>query len=132
MGGAPLSYEALDQIRAEGIDAILNLCAEFCDLQEIESNHGFEVHYLPIHDEEAPDIQELDAALAWIDKIILQNRNVLIHCRFGIGRTGTVLYAYLSSRSLKSKIDKSIIRKLKCRPANYCQWRLVRKYENSR
>lgn len=132
MGGAPLSYEALDDIRAKGIDAILNLCAEFCDLREIESSHGFEVHYLPIRDEETPDISDLDAAMAWIDEIIRQNRKVLIHCRFGIGRTGMVLYAYLSSRGLKSRLDDPVIRKLRCRPANYCQWQLVRKYEKDR
>jgi UPF0755 protein len=127
-GGAPLSYEELDRIKASGIDAILNLCAEYCDLHEIEANHGFEVHYLPIHDEKTPDIGDLDRAMAWMDEIMRRNKKVLIHCRLGIGRTGTVLYAYLSSRGLKSRLQEAEIRKLRCRPANYCQWQLVEKY----
>ncbi len=128
VGGAPLSYEELDRIKAAGVDAILNLCAEYCDLHEIEAKHGFEVHYLPVHDEKTPDIGDLDRAMAWMDEIMRQNKKVLIHCRLGIGRTGTVLYAYLSSRGLKSRLQETEIQKLRCRPANYCQWQLVEKY----
>ncbi len=131
VGGAPLSYEELDRIKAAGIDAILNLCAEYCDLHEIESKQGFEVHYLPIHDEKTPDIEELDRAMAWMDDIISRNKKVMIHCRLGIGRTGTVLYAYLSSRGLKSEMEQTALQNLRCRPGNYCQWRLVQKYEQA-
>jgi UPF0755 protein len=67
--------------------------------------------------------------MAWMDGIIDRNKNVLIHCRLGIGRTGTVLYAYLSSRGLKSRLQQAAIRKLRCRPANHCQWQLVQKYD---
>jgi hypothetical protein len=35
VGHAPMSYEDLDAIRAEGVGAIVNLCGEFCDLHEI-------------------------------------------------------------------------------------------------
>ena len=128
VGGAPLSYEELDRIKASGVDAILNLCAEYCDLHEIETKHGFEVHYLPVHDEKTPDIGNLNRAMAWMDEIIRQNKKILIHCRLGIGRTGTVLYAYLSSRGLKSRLQETEFQKLRCRPANYCQWQLVQKY----
>lgn len=128
VGGAPLSYKELDRIKAGGIGAILNLCAEYCDLHDIEAKHGFDVHYLPIHDEKTPDIDELDKAMAWMDDIIGQNKKVLIHCRLGIGRTGTVLYAYLSSRGLKSRLEETAVQELRCKPANYCQWQLVQQY----
>ena len=36
VGGAPMSYDHLETLRAAGITAILNLCGEFCDLHEIE------------------------------------------------------------------------------------------------
>jgi hypothetical protein len=50
VGYAPMSYAELDSIRSQGINAIVNLCAEFCDLHEIEEASGFEVYYLPILD----------------------------------------------------------------------------------
>ncbi|HDK43847.1 MAG TPA: hypothetical protein ENG91_04765, partial [Desulfobacteraceae bacterium] len=51
VGHAPMSYAELDSIRAQEIDAIVNLCGEFCDLHEIEEKTGFEVYFLPIPDE---------------------------------------------------------------------------------
>ena len=85
---------------SSGIGAILNLCAEFCDLHSIEEKAGFEVWYLPIADEEAPDLQELEKALDWLDECLYLGKKVLVHCRFGIGRTGTVVNAYLLRKGL--------------------------------
>lgn len=100
VGPAPMSYLALDSLREQGVRAILNLCAEFTDLHDIEAASGFEVYHLPIPDEEAPDLAELEKALAWLDEAIYLGKKVLIHCRHGIGRTGTVLNAYLLRRGL--------------------------------
>ena len=63
VGSAPMSYPQLEAIRAQGVDAILNLCGEFCDLHDIEKGAGFEVHYLPLADEEAPGLIELEKTL---------------------------------------------------------------------
>ncbi len=70
VGYAPMSYAELESIESQGIDAIVNLCAEFCDLHEIEEKTGFEVYYLPIWDEFAPDMEEIEKALAWLDEAI--------------------------------------------------------------
>jgi Fe-S-cluster containining protein len=123
-----MSYPQLDAIEEQGVDAILNLCGEFCDLHDIESDAGFEVHYLPLDDEEAPNLIELEKALAWLDEAIYLGKKVLIHCRHGIGRTGTVLNAYLLRRGLGHKLAGKALKKLKSKPANFVQWRTVRKY----
>ena len=70
VGQAPMSYDSLDFIRAQGIGAIMNLCAEFCDLHWIEADAGFQVYYFPIPDEEAPDLPELEKALDWLDECL--------------------------------------------------------------
>ena len=62
VGSAPMSYEDLEAIEGEGIDAIVNLCGEFCDLHQIEQESGFEVYYLPIPDECAPDMELMEQA----------------------------------------------------------------------
>ena len=128
VGHAPMSHPQLDSIRAEGVDAILNLCGEFCDLHDIEKDAGFEVHYLPLADEEAPGLIELEKTLEWLDEAIYLGKKVLIHCRHGIGRTGTVLNAYLLRRGLGHKLAGRALKKLKSKPANFVQWRTVRKY----
>lgn len=128
VGGAPMSYEALAALRAQGIDCILNLCDEFCDLHWIEADQGFEVYYFPIPDEHAPDLEGLEKALEWLDEAIYLGKRVLIHCRHGIGRTGTVLNAYLLRKGLGHKLAGRALRPLRAKPQNFSQWRFVRRY----
>lgn len=128
VGYAPMSHVQLESIEEQGVDAILNLCGEFCDLHDIEKDAGFEVHYLPLEDEEAPGLIELEKTLEWLDEAIYLGKKVLIHCRHGIGRTGTVLNAYLLRRGLGHRLAWKALRKLKSKPTNFVQWRTVRKY----
>lgn len=128
VGYAPMSYVDLDVIKAQGIDAIVNLCAEFCDLHEIEEKSGFEVYYFPIPDESAPDMEDMEKALEWLDEAIYLGKKVLVHCRYGIGRTGTFVTSYLLRRGLGLKVASKKMKKTRANPTTYCQWRLLRKY----
>ena len=128
VGYAPMSYDELDAIRTQGIDAIVNLCGEFCDLHEIEENSGFEVYYLPIEDECAPEMTSMETALDWLDEAIYLGKKVLVHCRHGIGRTGTFVTSYLLRRGLGLKAAEKKLKHSRAKPTNFCQWRLVKKF----
>ena len=128
VGYAPMSYAELESIRSQGIDAIVNLCAEFSDLHEIEETKGFEVYYLPIWDETAPDMEEMEKGLAWLDEAIYLGKKVLVHCRHGIGRTGTVVTSYLLRRGLGLKLASKKLKYTRATPTTYSQWRLLKKY----
>ncbi len=128
VGHAPMSNEALDEIREAGIVAIMNLCAEFSDLYEIEEKAGFEVYYLPIPDECAPSMEDMEKALAWLDEAVYLGKKVLVHCRHGHGRTGTIVSAYLVRRGLGLKKAEKILKHTRASPTNYSQWKLLRKF----
>lgn len=128
VGPAPMSYQHLDRLKQEGIDSIINLCAEFPDLPGIEKEAGFDVYYLPVEDEETPEIQPMDDALEWMDESIYLGKKVLVHCRHGIGRTGTIVSAYLLRRGLSSRLVQKKLQKLRSKPSSYSQWSLLRKY----
>ncbi len=128
VGPAPMSYDQLDRIKRAGIDSIINLCAEFPDLPQIEKKAGFDVYYLPIDDEETPELETMDEALEWMDEAIYLGKKVLVHCRHGIGRTGTIVSAYLLRKGLSAKLIQKKLKKMRSRPSSYCQWQLLRKY----
>jgi len=128
VGCAPTSYIELDAIRKHGVDAIINLCAEFCDLHEIEQKSGFEVYYLPIPDEHAPDMDEMEKALAWLDEAIYLDKKTLIHCCHGIGRTGTFVSSYFLRRGMSLKLSSKTLQHSRATPTNYDQWKLLRQY----
>jgi len=128
VGYAPMSFVELDSIREQGINAIVNLCAEFYDLHEIENKSGFEVYYLPIQDENTCDMDDMEKALAWLDEAIYLGKKILVHCRYGIGRTGTFVTSYLLRRGLGLKVASRKLRNTRATPATYIQWKLLRKY----
>jgi protein tyrosine phosphatase (PTP) superfamily phosphohydrolase (DUF442 family) len=127
-GHAPMSHAELSSIRAQGIDAIINLCAEFSDLHLIEEKAGFEVYYLPVWDEEPPDMAEMEKGLAWLDEAIYLKKKILVHCRHGIGRTGTLIASYMIRRGMPLKAAEKKLKKTPASPSSYGQWKLLKKY----
>lgn len=127
-GHAPMSYEDLDSIRDQGIRAIVNLCGEFCDLHQIEEGSGFEVYYLPVIDECAPDLEAMEKALDWLDESIYLNKKVLVHCRLGHGRTGTFIAAYLLRRGFDFKLAEKTMKGRNANPATYEQRKFLKQY----
>lgn len=128
VGHAPMSYQELSEIKDQGINAIVNLCAEFSDLHEIETDAGFEVYYLPIWDEDIPEMDAMEKALEWLDEALYLGKKVLVHCRHGIGRTGTFVTSYMIRRGMGMKRAKKKLKNFRASPTNYGQWKLLRRY----
>lgn len=128
VGYAPMSYDDLKQIKNRGVNTIINLCAEYCDLHQIEEKTGFEVYYMPILDEDAPDMEEMEKALDWLDEAIHAGKKVLVHCRFGIGRTGTFVTAHLVRKGFSLKAAGKKMKHTRSSPESYKQWKLLKKY----
>lgn len=128
VGHAPMSYDDLDSIKEQGISGIVNLCGEFSDLHEIEEGAGFEVFYLPIPDETAPKMEQMEKGLEWLDEAVYLGKKVLVHCKLGVGRTGTFVTAYMLRRGFNLKKAGKLLKKTRANPTNYSQWWLLRKF----
>lgn len=125
IGYAPRSHVDLDVIRKHGIKAIINLCAECYDLASIEEDAGFEVYALPVIDEDAPTLEDLLKCLAHMAKLIDAGKKLLIHCRYGIGRTGTLATALLLWQGHTLEEALAALADTPARPQSRSQWELL-------
>jgi protein-tyrosine phosphatase len=117
-------------LRGAGIGAVVNLCRECGDLHLVEERTGFEVCYLPSDDETPPDEDALERALAWVDEMQRQGERVLVHCRFGIGRTATFVATLLMHRGTELKDALAALRSAGAEPNSHAQRRFL--YRRSR
>jgi len=128
VGHAPMSYDELQSIREQGVDGIVNLCGEYADLHQIEKSYGFEVYYLPVEDDQAPALRELEKALDWLDESLYLGKKVLVHCTHGIGRTGTFVTSYLLRRGFTLKLAKQKLKRTRAEFTSFYQWWFLRKF----
>lgn len=100
----------LDWLRERGVTAILSLTERKPELP------GFEVHHVPVVDMTSPTIEQLYAAVGFMRDVVARGGVVVAHCTAGIGRTGTILAAYLVSEGLPP--DEALRRVREMRPGS--------------
>lgn len=81
-------------LRSQGIGAILTLTEAPLPALALQQ-HELTALHLPIEDQTAPTQSDFLTALDFIDQQHIVGRGVLVHCRVGEGRTGSILAAYL-------------------------------------
>lgn len=59
---------------------------------------GLRYLHIPLEDFTAPTIAQIEEFVRFVDEVRAEGGAVLAHCRAGIGRTGTMLAAYLISQ----------------------------------
>jgi len=94
----PENETQLEWLRNEGLRAIVCLNMERPLSGEQVKNHGFEYAFIPVRDFSAPTIEDISKFVNFVDIMLEQNNPVVVCCGAGIGRTGTMLAAYLVSR----------------------------------
>lgn len=81
-------------LRAEGVGALVSLTEEPLD-STLALGAGLRYQHLPIPDMQAPSLDEIHCFTRFVDGARGSGLATAVHCRAGLGRTGTMLACYL-------------------------------------
>ena len=86
--------DVLPRYRAAGVGAIVT-ASEHPLPPSALARAGLAALHLPVDDEHAPEPEQLDAFVAFVDAQAAKGNATLVHCFSGVGRAGTFAAAYL-------------------------------------
>ena len=98
---APLK-EDLAQAKRDGIGAVAAL-TETASTATAAREAGLEYKHIPVDDFSPPTMKQFREFVEFVDEQNAREHAVLVHCRAGIGRTGTMLAAYLIAKGASAR-----------------------------
>ncbi len=96
-------------LKEQGINAIISL-TETSLQKSVVNEFGFEYLHLPIPDFSIPTLQQIEKFISFTNKLKEEHKKVVVHCKSGIGRTGTMLAIYFVTRGYSAKDAISEVR----------------------
>lgn len=90
---ADVDYD-LDLLKNVGVTTLITL-TETDFPQDALARHGLKNVHLPIADRKAPTPAEMDMLVGRMRELMDNGKVLAVHCLAGLGRTGTILAAYL-------------------------------------
>jgi atypical dual specificity phosphatase len=108
----PSAPEEFTWLRNQGIEVLVSLTEDRPRRDWVEQANLLVFHE-PLEDMEAPTQDQLDRIVSAIARATDRNMGVAVHCGAGLGRTGTVLAAYLVAKGQSAANAIAKVRRLR-------------------
>lgn len=108
----PSGVDELKWLRGRGIQLVITL-TESPLRRDWVGEAGLLPLHIPIVDFTAPTPEQFEQALSAIAKARGQGFGTAVHCAAGLGRTGTVIAAYMISQGLAASVAIAKVRELR-------------------
>ena len=96
--GRPMTPTQLAWVAKNGIKSVFTIREYPLPASRFPTRCHINYKHLKVENYGAPPVDELDAAVAYIDHEIKNGKPLMVHCNGGSGRTGTLLAAYMMKK----------------------------------
>jgi atypical dual specificity phosphatase len=110
--GHPESAQDLEWLRTQGIQVLISLTEDPPPRSWI-NDAGLLLFHVPVEDMDAPTQEQLERCVSAINRALDKEMGVAVHCGAGLGRTGTILAAYLVSKGHPAQNAITRVRRLR-------------------
>ena len=87
-------------IQKLGVKCVIDMRSESIFDQSLFESIGINYFNIPVDNYFAPELDQIDNAIEFINSNISVDNNILIHCKEGVGRSSLIIIAYLITTGL--------------------------------
>ena len=87
-------------IQKLGVKCVIDMRSESLFDQSLFESIGINYFNIPVDNYFAPELDQIDNAIEYINSNISVDNNILIHCKEGVGRSSLIIIAYLVTTGL--------------------------------
>ena len=87
-------------IQKLGVKCVIDMRSESLFDQSLFESIGINYFNIPVDNYFAPELDQIDNAIEYINSNISVDNNILIHCKEGVGRSSLIIIAYLITTGL--------------------------------
>ena len=87
-------------IQKLGVKCVIDMRSESLFDQSLFESIGINYFNIPVDNYFAPELDQIDNAIEYINSNISVDNNILVHCKEGVGRSSLIIIAYLITTGL--------------------------------